>query len=321
MPHSTSPTRRTVSGLALSAMGLGLLFICGFNACKAERNVPPDLRLIPDLDYSGKNNPRQKLDLYLPKTASTKPLPLVVYIHGGGWLEGQKEDASPLYPLLKSGNFAGAAIAYRLTKEAVWPAQIHDCKAALRWIAAHASEYGIDSQRVALYGISAGGHLVSLLGTSVGVSELDGDVGTKGPSVGIRCILNFCGPVNFLTIPGKGSIIDTEDLKSPVGRLFGGPMSHHLDTARIASPVTYATPDDPPFLHIHGTKDDLVPVDQAREFDATLEKVGVKSTLLLGEGAPHVFFSADLIRKMQTFLTRHLADGSEDVPEGPVATK
>lgn len=287
------------------------------SAC-AQTPPPPGFIALRNLDYAGQDNPRQKLDLYLPEKPTDKPLPLIVYIHGGGWEGGEKSDTGLLFELIKSGGYAGASIGYRFTQEQKWPAQIHDVKAAMRWLKAHAKDHGIDADKVGLTGISAGGHLVSLLGTSGGVKELDGSVGTAGELPKIACVANFCGPANFLTFPGKGSIIDPEKPGTAITKLFGGPMSQHLVEAKAASPVTYVSKDDPPFLHIHGTADNLVPYSQAEEFDAALEKVGVSSTLLTGKDAPHVFFSAELLNKMRVFFDKHLQGKPGEIKEGPI---
>lgn len=299
------------------------LLLLGLNACTlsgaGDRVEPPEGYIaVRDLDYAGRDNPRQKLDLYLPEKPSDKPRPLIIYIHGGGWEGGGKEDAGALLLFAKQGGYAAASIGYRLTDEARWPAQIHDVKAALRWLKAHAKDHGIDPEKVALFGISAGGHLVSLLGTSQGVKELEGTVGVPGESLKIRCVANFCGPANFLTFPGQGSVIDPEKPDAAIYKLFGGPLSQRQAEARTASPVSHVSGDDPPFLHIHGTADRLVPLAQALEFDAVLDKAGVESTLLTGEGAPHVFFSEDLRAKMQAFFDKHLQGRRADLRQGPV---
>jgi len=274
-----------------------------------------------DLDYAGQGNARQKLDLYLPEKPVEKPLPLIAFIHGGGWEGGSKNEPGVLLHFIQLGGYAGASIGYRLTDEAKWPAQIHDVKAALRWLKAHAKDHGIDSEKIALFGISAGGHLVSLLGTSQGVAELEGSIGTAGAAPKIACVANFCGPANFLTFSGKGSIIVGDKPGSALFKLFGGPMSQHPSEAKAASPVTYVSKDDPAFLHIHGTADTLVPYAQAVEFDTALDEAGVSSALLTGEGAPHVFFSPDLVSKMQVFFDHHLLGKSGDVKQGQVQVK
>ncbi|MES2598557.1 MAG: alpha/beta hydrolase [Verrucomicrobiota bacterium] len=305
-----------------TALGVCLVTLGTCLIAQADPSPAPEGYIaVRNLDYSGQDNPRQKLDLYLPEKPPGKLLPLIAYVHGGGWEGGTKDDAGVTLHFIKQGGYAGASIGYRLTNEAHWPSQVYDVKAALRWLKAHSKDHGIDPDRIALFGISAGGHLVSLLGTSYGVKELEGDVGKSGDTVRPVCVANFCGPANFLTFYGKGSSIDADRPGSAIAKLFGGPMSKHLEEARSASPVTYVTKDDPPFLHMHGTADSLVPYAQAEEFDAALDKAGVSSTLLTGKDAPHVFFSKDLIDKMQTFFDKHLQGKPGEVKQGPVAAK
>jgi acetyl esterase/lipase len=276
---------------------------------------------VRDLDYGGKDNPRQKLDLYLPEKKPEKPLPLIVFIHGGGWETGSKNDCGIVFPIMWDGYYAAASLNYRLTNEAKWPAQIHDCKAALRWLRSHAEEYGFDAERIGLFGISAGGHLVNLLGASQGIGELDGDIGTKGSPVKISCVANFAGPGNFLTFDGKGSLIDPQLPSSAIGKFFGGPMREHLAEAKAASPVTYLTADDPPFLIIHGTKDVLVPYAQAEEFSSALGTAGVARAFLTAENGPHVFVSKDLLIKLRHFFDHWLRGVGPSVKTGPVKVK
>lgn len=294
------------------------MMTCG-SVLGAPPKLPDGFKAIDDLAYTDQNNPRQKLNLYVPTEKPKEPLPIVVYIHGGGWEGGNKDDAGVLGPFLTSGRFAGASVGYRLTNEAHWPEQIHDCKAALRWIARHGAEYGIDRDRIALFGISAGGHLVSLLGTTIGDPELEGNLGTPVDApVRFRCIANFCGPANFLTFEQQGSVISGER-PGPVMKLFNGRVSENEDAAKAASPELHVTSDDPPFLHIHGTKDPLVPYAQAVAFDKALDNAGVSSTLLTGEGGNHVFFSKPLIDAMNRFFDRHLLGKEESVEQGPIA--
>jgi len=283
---------------------------------------PAGYLAVRDLNYAGTTNWRQTLDLFVPEKPPAKPLPLVVFIHGGGWEGGSKNKGGVLSALIQDGAFIGATINYRLTNEGQHPVQIHDCKAAIRWLRAHAKDYGIDKEKIGVFGISAGGHLVSLLGTSGDVKELEGIVGGNlDQSSRVTCVVNFCGPADFLTFGGKGSIIDPEDATTAVGKLIGGKVSERKAAAIAASPVTYITKDDPPFLHIHGTKDNLVPYAQPQEFDEKLEAAGVSSTLLTGEGGGHVFFSAELVKSIRTFLDQHLLGKEGRVKEGPVAVQ
>lgn len=315
------------SMLWMGTLRLWLIFLMLPVACRGQsRETPPEppanLTAIRDLNYAGTENWRQTLDLYVPKTPPASPLPLVVFIHGGGWTGGSKNTGGVLLTLIHDGAFIGASINYRLTQEGPHPAQIHDCKAAIRWLRAHAKEYHIDPDKIAVFGISAGGHLVSLLGTGGDVKDLEGSVGGNlDQNSRVRCVINFCGPADFLTFGGKGSIIAPEDPASAIGKLLGGKVSEHPDIAKAASPVTYITKDDPPFLHIHGTADELVPYAQVLEFDEKLKAAGVSSTVLTGEKGGHVFFSQELVKKMRTFLDLHLLGKPGEVKSGPVAVK
>jgi acetyl esterase/lipase len=285
----------------------------------APPKLPNGFKAVNDLSYTDKDNPRQKLNLYVPSEKPSEPLPIVVYIHGGGWEGGSKDAAEVLGPFIADGRFAGASIGYRLTNEAHWPEQIYDCKAALRWIGRHADEYGIDRNRIALFGISAGGHLVSMLGTTVGDETLEGPLGEKvDVPVRPRCVANFCGPANMLTFESQGSIFSGEK-DGPIMKLFNGKLSENLDKGKQASPEFHVSSDDPPFLHIHGTSDKLVPYQQAINFDKALDSAGVSSTLLTGEGGNHVFSSQELRDTMNRFFDRHLLGKDNTIEQGPIA--
>ncbi|MEM7394675.1 MAG: alpha/beta hydrolase, partial [Verrucomicrobiota bacterium] len=132
------------------------------------------VKALRDLAYADSDNPRQKLDLYLPEKPASEKLPVIVYIHGGAWKGGNKSGGGRLLaPYVSGGRFAGVSVGYRLSGEAIWPAQIHDCKAAVRWVRGHAEEYGLDPDRIGLWGTSAGGHLVAMLGVGGEVETLE----------------------------------------------------------------------------------------------------------------------------------------------------
>lgn len=271
-------------------------------------SLPAGYTAVRDVDYVGSGNARQTLDLYLPGATTEKPRALVVFVHGGGWEEGSKDDAKVLLTLIKRNPaYAGASLNYRLTDQAKWPAQIHDCKAAIRWLRAHAQEYKLDPTKIAAFGISAGGHLVSMLGVTGGEKELEGDLGKHlDQSSRVTCVLDFCGPSDFLHFGGKGSVINPEDPTSAVAKLLGGPLKDHQEEARKASPITYISPDDAPFLLIHGDKDPLVPYSQATDFDAALQKAHIPAILITGKDGGHVWFTGPLIERMYDFNARYL---------------
>lgn len=290
--------------------------------CQKAAELPAGVKKLADIDYVGAGNKRQTLDLYVPEAKSATPHPIVVFIHGGGWEHGRKDDVGGLFGLLKDSPFAGVSLNYRLTDQATWPAQIHDCKAAIRWLRGHASEHNLDPAKIAVFGISAGGHLASMLGVTGDVRELEGDLGQHtGQSSRVTCVLDFCGPSNFHTFAGEGTIIDVNDPKTGLSKLLGGTIRKKPELAREASPVTHITGDDAPFLIIHGSKDNIVRHAQAVEFDSALKKAGVSSTLVTGENGGHVFFSHPLFRRMRDFLDRHLLGKDVRVPAGTVPSE
>jgi acetyl esterase/lipase len=302
---------------------LPVLLSFGFCGCNGKPpEVPANLEVRRDVVYAGTANPKQTLDLYLPKAPSDHPRPLVIFIHGGGWESGDKNDAfvGLLFSLIKDGEFAGASVNYRLTSEARWPEQIFDCKAAVRWLRAHAKELNVDPDHFAAFGISAGGHLVTLLGTSGDVPELEGSLGSDThTSSRVQAVIDFCGVSDLLELPGRESIIKFDSADSCTGKFLGKAIPEAKDLARAASPVTYISKDDPPFLIVHGTKDNLVPYDQATELHDALQKAGVSATMLTGKGGGHVFAHAEVIRRERLFLERTLEGKTVTIPEEPVA--
>jgi acetyl esterase/lipase len=272
---------------------------------KPKPTLPPGTKVLRDLEYVPNGHERQKLDLYLPEKA-TSPLPLVVWIHGGGWQAGSKDNV-PMLWLLERG-YAVASVGYRLSQHAVFPAQIHDCKAAIRWLRANASKYGIDPQRIGVAGGSAGGHLVALLGTGGDVKELEGELGTTGVSSRVQAVCDLFGPTDFLRFEPAN-----RDPKSAISRLFGGTVEEKKDLARLASPVTHVSKDDPPFLILHGTADKLVPVSQSEILADALKKAGVEVTLVKLDGAGHggpQFNTPEIRKTIADFFDKHLRSGS-----------
>ena len=240
-----------------------------------------ELRL--DQPYAGNANPKQQVDVYLPKKRRTgQPLPVVALIHGGGWVNGDRIGyAAQAIQLARTGDYAAVTVGYRLTKEASWPAQVHDCKAAIRWIRAHARELNLDADKIAVWGSSAGGHLSSLLGTSGGVKELEGDLGPNTTfSSRVQAVVNLCGPEDFsqaLMFDKDSQPIWKDDA---VSGLLGGNAQEKTAEAKAASPVTYVSSDDPPFITFHGTKDQRVAYRHAEAIHAALQKAGVTSLLV-----------------------------------------
>ena len=232
----------------------------------------------------------------------------IAFIHGGGWRGGNKGGGlNRISSFLKSGNYAGVSIGYRLSNEAKWPAQIHDCKAAIRWIKANAKKHGLDGTRIAVHGTSAGGHLVAMLGTSAGVKAMDGSIGVyTGQSTKVACVVDYFGPTNFLRMNDFESRIDHDAKDSPEGLLIGGPVQDNKKKTLTADPISYVSREDSPFLIVHGTKDMAVPYNQSVILHSALKKIGVPSALLTVTGGGHGVGGGVLNEHLQKFFDHHL---------------
>ena len=266
-------------------------------------------KVMQDISYAGTDNARQTLDLALPvKRTSDKPLPVIAFIHGGGWRGGSKDGGlNRIRSFLKSGNYAGVSIGYRLSNEAKWPAQIHDCKAAIRWVKANAVKHGLDGSKIAVHGTSAGGHLVAMLGTSAGVKAMDGSIGAyTSQSTKVACVVDYFGPTNFLRMNDFESRIDHDAKDSPEGLLIGGPVQDNKKKTLTADPISYVSKEDSPFLIMHGTKDMAVPYNQSVILHSALKKIGVPSALLTVTGGGHGVGGGVLNEHLQKFFDHHL---------------
>ena len=271
--------------------------------------LPEGIKALRNLLYAATENSRQTLDLFLPEKPKTnKPLPLLVFIHGGGWRNGNKESGlGRLVPYLKTGDYAGASINYRLTGEASWPAQIHDCKAAIRWLKGNSKKFGFDPARIAVWGTSAGGHLVAMLGVSGGVKALDGKLGKHlDQDSRVSCVVDFCGPTHLLSMGKFPGNIDHDAPNSPESQLVGGTLHENKKVANQASPMTYVTVDDAPTLIVHGMEDRTVPFNQAEIFHAALQKAGVKSEFLPMKGMGHGLGGPEVEKRVRAFLESKL---------------
>ncbi|MEZ0255503.1 MAG: alpha/beta hydrolase fold domain-containing protein [Chthoniobacter sp.] len=269
--------------------------------------LPPGAaRVVRDVAYVPNGHARQKLDLYVPVAPKG---PLLVYIHGGGWSGGSKSAPMGL-PLLNLG-YTLASVEYRFSQDAVFPAQIEDCKSAIRWLRAHAAEYGYDPKRIAAAGDSAGGHLTALLAATGDVHDFDqGD--NLDQSSAIRCGIDFYGPTDFLAFLPTGKAPDEPGKtgRPLLNQLFGGPLTEKMELARKASPVSWVNKNTAPLFILHGTKDPLVPTSQSTELCEKMKTAGVEVKLDVIDGAGHggkEFFAGDLPQQMVDFLEKHLA--------------
>jgi acetyl esterase/lipase len=271
--------------------------------------LPPNTKVLRDLEYVPGGGHSRSLDLYVPEAKPGVKIPLVIWIHGGAWRGGSKEGNHALW-LLKDG-FATASINYRLSNEVRFPGQIEDCKAAVRFLRAHAAEYGFDGDHIGVWGSSAGGHLALLLGTTGGVRALDGNNDAPSVSSRVQAVCDFFGPTDLLTTSsqaGPQSQVQHDDPSAPEAELIGGPVQQNPEKALAASPVNYVTPEDPPFLIVHGENDQLVPVGQSWELYGMLQKAGVKSEIHIVAGGGHGdhFNSKEIGSLVRDFFQKYL---------------
>jgi len=266
------------------------------------------VRFEADVPYAGTPNPRQRLDIYLPKVPVRAKLPVVVYFHGGGWMQRDKSDGLRyLVPFVRTGRYAGISVGYRLSGEARWPAQLDDAKAAIRWIRANAGKLGLDADAIGVWGHSAGGHIALMVGVTGDAREPGGGVGVhRDVSSRVQAVANFYGVTEILALVGQPGAIDRTRPDAPEALLLGGPVPENPDKAKSASPITYVTAGDPPVLTVHGTADRVVPYDQALRMDTALRRAGVPSYLVTIEGAGHGDFGRIADARVVSFFEKTL---------------
>lgn len=262
------------------------------------------------------------LDAHVP--ASDKPVPAVVWIHGGGWLDGDRRFPPPtvpvelLYGTILNAGLAVVSIDYRHSLEAPFPAQLHDVKAAIRYVRRFAAALGIDKDRIGVWGESAGGHLAALAGlvradsTETAV-DLEGAEGVRDEDSSVRAVVDWYGVSDLVALLSQTlpAVPSGPEYPNPFTALLGGTHGDLPELARAASPVTYAGPaTPPPFLLIHGTADGLVPYSQSEVLADALQGAGGQVTLNPVEGADHIFLGAPdvtpIVYASVAFLARHL---------------
>jgi acetyl esterase/lipase len=272
-------------------------------------SLPPGIVFEHDIVYGKGGAFDLHADLAYPKNASA-PTPAIIHIHGGGWIGGSYHDKL-LVPRAQEGYFA-ASIEYRLSNVAKWPAQIEDCKCAVRWLRANAAKYNVDPNRIGVIGESAGGHLVACLGTMAGEKAYEGDGGYPGVSSAVQAVVDFYGPTDFITPE-----IYTDEAKNLTLGLFGVPREQDPALWKSGSPVFYVKAGDPPMLLVHGDADRLVPLAQSQVFADALAKAGVPYQFLVIKNGMHGLAPAPgttidpgwpvITKTVRDFFAKHLA--------------
>ena len=271
--------------------------------------VPPGVIVYPDLAYVTHGSPSQKLDLYLPKEG--RNLPLIIFVHAGAFYMGDKRKWISYELSYLTQGYAIASINYRLSGEAVFPAQIEDCKAAVRWLRAHAAQYRLNPNHFAAWGASAGGHLAAMLGTTGHISDFD--VGENlSFSSRVQAVADFFGSTDLTRLRPDHLLAG-----SPESRFIGCAIKDHPDQARRASPITYVTGDCPPFLIVHGDADPIVPCAQSGLLAAALKKAGVPVTFYTVKGAKHGGFHDPQVQVLTSaFFAKYVKSARPKLAEG-----
>jgi len=270
-----------------------------------------------DLQYAHVGEHRLLLDLYLPPKSST-PAPLVVWIHGGAWRAGSK-DSVPVERWLQQG-FAIASVEYRLSPMAKFPAQIHDVKAAIRWLRGNAETYAIDSEGFIIAGSSAGGHLAALVGVSNGVQELEGHLGEfTSTSSNVQAIVSFFGASNLESILSQSTTHGLSVRVPALELLLGGQPDQKQQLAKLASPVAHVDATDPPLWLIHGDADPQMPIEQSHELYQRYKELELQADFEIVKGGKHggdgFFTDAQLDRvgqELKRALNRQEVTGARD---------
>jgi len=269
--------------------------------------TPDNVEVTGNIEYStgkielGKGGRKSlQLDLYRPKALS-KPVPGLIFIHGGGWRAGKRNDYRFYCQHFASKGYVAATVTYRLSQEAYFPAALFDVKAAVRYLRANAEKYGVDPNQIAVIGGSAGGYLSMMAGYTSDVPEFEGDGGNAGVSSRVQAVVNLYGPTD-LTKPAahENSVV--------VAFLEGKSYKQAPDLFKKASPLNYVTRDDPPTLILHGTVDDIVPIEQADLLAARLKELDVPYVYDRLPGWPHAMdVAAPVNERCVWFIDRFLA--------------
>ncbi|MBK8094166.1 MAG: alpha/beta hydrolase [Verrucomicrobiaceae bacterium] len=306
-----------------------LLTVTVFAEPPRPGQLPAGIKLERDIAYIENGDEAQKLDIYLPEKPSDKPLPLIVHIHGGGWRAGNKFPC-PVSAMVLKG-YAVASVEYRFSQKAVFPAQIQDCQAAIRWLRAHAKDYNFDTEHLGAVGGSAGGHLSALVGTSGGKKAFPTIGGYFDQSDRVQAVIDIYGPADFSTVVQQAAedknvknIFAFNTPSDPYSGLIGAQLDDKAK-ADAVSPVHYVSKDNPPFLILHGTHDTLVPYAQSVQLEAALKAQNIPVWLQTLPGAGHggpAFGKPAVIQLMQAFFDKHLKSTDVEiklVPESELA--
>jgi len=285
----------------------------------AQTPVAPAVKVERNLVFTEGSGKNLKLDLYHPENSSFQ-VPVVVLIYGGAWMMRNQQMEISKAKWLAAHGYAAVVIDYCLSSEAPFPAQIYDCKAAVRWLRANAASYGLDAAHIGAWGESSGAHLACLLGTTGHVPALEGGLGNTNESSRVQAVVDFYGPTDFLQMTAHSlpdSPINHDSAKSPESRLIGGAIQENPQKVELANPIKYVTHDAPPFFIAHGDQDMLVPCHQSELLYEALKQARDKVTFYKIAGAGHgdpAFDSVMMRAAVLAFLDKYLKPTSNTKP-------
>ena len=272
------------------------------------QETQPEYEKIADVIYGKIGDRELLLDVYLPATATTATPPLLVWVHGGAWRGGTK-DRVMILDFINDG-YAIASLDFRLSGEGMFPAQVHDIKAAIRFVRAKAEFYGYDAENIALLGSSSGGHLVSLVGVTNGNKELEGDIGDfVDESSDVQAIVSYFGASNLTTILSQSTPHGLNVRKPALDLFIGGQPEESVELAKQASPIFHIDRSDPPLLLLHGDQDPQMPINQSHELHHAYQQQGLDVAFEVVHGAAHggpEFVDEQRNTVVLDFLNNHL---------------
>jgi acetyl esterase/lipase len=282
-----------VEGDAMRRSAVGALALALAAVLVAGRAQAVEVVVERDVVYGKAGDTELKLDLAMPKDGDG-PFPALVCIHGGAWMAGKRQDLGKTIEVLAGRGYVAITVSYRLAPANKFPAQIEDCKAAVRWLRANAQKYKVNPERVGAVGYSAGGHLACLLGTSDKNDGLEGSNGNGEQSSRVQAVVSFFGPTDLTRRDW------TPDAEAKILVPFlGGTLADKPEAYKKASPIMYVTKDDPPMLFFHGTKDPLVRVEQSRWLVEKCQATGVSAKLIEMEGEGHGWAGDKLLKSLE----------------------
>lgn len=279
----------------------------------AGSELPASVRAVRDITYIRRGEHALQLDLYLPAQKAAVPAPTIVFVHGGGWQTGNRAEFAPMAIRMAERGFATATVSYRLSPEARYPAAIHDVKSALRWVRAHAGEYGIDPARIAVAGGSAGGQIASLVGVTNGIARFDPDGGPGAVSSAAQAIVNIDGLSDFTSPAARENEDNPAKRPTAAGSWLGGSYAEAADTWHDASPTFYVSTKTPPILFIGSAQARFAVGREAMIEKMTAQGVAAQTVLL--PDTPHSFWLFDpwlapTVEATVAFLRTRMAAGS-----------